>query len=699
VNFLNPLALLGLVAAGIPVLLHLLNLRRLKTVEFSTLRFLQELQQTRVRRLRIQQILLLILRTLLVIFAVLAFARPTIETRLPLLSSAERSSVVILVDNSASMEGADQKGRRFRQAQDAAQQVIERLADGDEVCVLPLAGRDPYRNVGFTRTFQQAAEEVERIKPSEDRADVPGTLASVSTLLKDAAHAYREIYVISDAQRSTLSRAVTDSGLTLDEPATIFLVRIGDGLQGLEQNLSVDSLQVVTALFQPSKPIEVEAFVRNGSDRDATGVAVSMAFDGVRVSQRAVDIPAGATRSVVLAAPPQRRGMIGVSIELDDDAIDGDNVRYAGVTIPPRARIAVVGSGIGSDLVRVALELSGSVDDPVNIQRYATVAELAPALERQDVVYVVGAEISSTHVDLLTQYVDRGGGLVLFASERADQTTLLARMGLDQGPVREAGETPWKITALDDAHPLYRGVFQTSGTSSVVESAPLTRQRSASGGAEIATTNAGPLISEGAIGSGRVIYVGVGLDGSWGPFAATGLFAATVVRASLYTSNSRDVGVESMIGEPVSAPVPGRYAGAPSFLVTDPSGVTTSLAPVRLPTATLLSLPAQRQAGVVRIATADSTAVMTISVNPPVQESMLTFLDDDAWEDGIAALVSAPDRVVVTEAGRSMDDAVRSARVGSELWPLFVVLAVLCALAESLVSRFMAQDETGSVSP
>nr|MBP6509743.1 BatA domain-containing protein [Candidatus Kapabacteria bacterium] len=99
-NFLNPFALIGLAAASIPVLLHLLNLRRLRTVEFSSLRFLVELQQTRVRKLKLQQILLLILRTLLIVFAIIAIARPTIPGSLPLLSSTSRSSVVILIDNS-----------------------------------------------------------------------------------------------------------------------------------------------------------------------------------------------------------------------------------------------------------------------------------------------------------------------------------------------------------------------------------------------------------------------------------------------------------------------------------------------------------------------------------------------------------------------------------------------------------------------
>jgi hypothetical protein len=74
-TFLNPLVLFGLAAAAIPVILHLLNLRKLKTIEFSTLTFLKELQQTKIRRLKVRQLLLLLIRTLIVILIVLSFAR------------------------------------------------------------------------------------------------------------------------------------------------------------------------------------------------------------------------------------------------------------------------------------------------------------------------------------------------------------------------------------------------------------------------------------------------------------------------------------------------------------------------------------------------------------------------------------------------------------------------------------------------
>ena len=113
-TFLNPFVLIGLAAAAIPVLLHLLNLRKLKTIEFSTLRFLKELQKTKIRRLKLRQIILLILRTLIVVFTVLAFSRPAIKSTLPGLGTHAKTSVIILLDNSFSMDASDEGGNRCK---------------------------------------------------------------------------------------------------------------------------------------------------------------------------------------------------------------------------------------------------------------------------------------------------------------------------------------------------------------------------------------------------------------------------------------------------------------------------------------------------------------------------------------------------------------------------------------------------------
>ena len=138
-TFLNPLALIGLLAAAIPIMLHLLNLRKLRTIEFSTLDFLKELQKTRIRRLKLRQLLLLILRTLLVLLVVLAFSRPTLKgTHIRSLGSHAKTSAVFMIDDSYSMTASDDQGVLLRQAKQAANNLVQLFNDGDEVFLLKL---------------------------------------------------------------------------------------------------------------------------------------------------------------------------------------------------------------------------------------------------------------------------------------------------------------------------------------------------------------------------------------------------------------------------------------------------------------------------------------------------------------------------------------------------------------------------------
>ncbi len=92
--FLNPAILLGLLAASIPIIIHLLNFRKLKKVEFSSISFLKELQKSKIKKIKIKQWLLLLLRTLLIILLVLAFARPTLEGTNLIGSTSAKSSIV-----------------------------------------------------------------------------------------------------------------------------------------------------------------------------------------------------------------------------------------------------------------------------------------------------------------------------------------------------------------------------------------------------------------------------------------------------------------------------------------------------------------------------------------------------------------------------------------------------------------------------
>lgn len=694
-NFLNPFALLGLAAAGIPVLLHLLNLRKLRTVEFSTVQFLLELQQTRVRQLKIQQILLLILRTLVVLFAVFALARPTIPGSLPLLSSTSRSSVIILIDNSGSMEASDGGGERLAQAKNAARQIVEGLQDGDEVVVLPMTGRDASAAIDFTRTFPAALEQIERVRVTDGTANLPSTLRMLRPLLDDALHPHREIYVISDAQRSMMERSDATRDNVLMHDASVFLVRVGEGQRGLEQNVSVDSVALRTVLFQPEKPVELEAMVRNGSDRDATGVVVSLSFDGVRVAQRVIDLPAGETRAVTLAAPPQRSGMIGAAVEVENDAIDRDNVRWVGFTIPERSTVGVIGSEADVMFVRTVLSLPGMERSAPRLLVYRTIREAAPQFPMLDALVLAGGDVSSQDVSQVRQFVEGGGGLVVYGSDAPGLSDLMTSCGLSLSDPVRSDEAPFAITSTDKLHPLFAGVFvSSSGDERSVESPRITTIRPTRGGTDIVQTTAGALMSESLVGQGRVIYCAVPPTMEWSSFPTTGLFAAFTVRSILYTVSPRDQGVSVDIGESVRVPLPPRRAGVQSIVAKDVSGIETTLYPIRLPSATLIEVPPQDRSGVVKVQTPDAQAVTMVTVNPRITESRLDYYAGSEWSDALKPMVDHPEHIVDVTTRSSMRDVAQQARTGSELWSVFVVLSLLCAVAEMAVSRFMAQEST-----
>ena len=78
IGFTAPWVLLGLLAAGIPVLLHLFARREPPTVMFPATRYLAETARAHHRRLTLQHWLLLLIRTLLIAALVLAAAGPSL---------------------------------------------------------------------------------------------------------------------------------------------------------------------------------------------------------------------------------------------------------------------------------------------------------------------------------------------------------------------------------------------------------------------------------------------------------------------------------------------------------------------------------------------------------------------------------------------------------------------------------------------
>ncbi len=104
-TFLSPLLIWGTLLGAIPLIIHLLNRRRFRRVEWAPMRYLKLTIQRNRRRIQIEQLLLLLLRIALPVLLFFFLARPVLNpTGLEgWLGSGGRSSQVVLVDDSLSM--------------------------------------------------------------------------------------------------------------------------------------------------------------------------------------------------------------------------------------------------------------------------------------------------------------------------------------------------------------------------------------------------------------------------------------------------------------------------------------------------------------------------------------------------------------------------------------------------------------------
>ena len=102
-SFLYPLFLAGMIAVGVPIVLHMIRRHTRKRLPFSSLMFVRTTAPRLRNRSRLENLPLLILRCLLLCLLAIAFARPLFSTQVPERTARAGRRIVVLLDTSASM--------------------------------------------------------------------------------------------------------------------------------------------------------------------------------------------------------------------------------------------------------------------------------------------------------------------------------------------------------------------------------------------------------------------------------------------------------------------------------------------------------------------------------------------------------------------------------------------------------------------
>jgi hypothetical protein len=695
--FLNPLVLLGLVAAAIPLIIHLFNFRRPKKVDFSSLAFLKELQKSTMQRVRIKQWLLLLLRTLALACLILAFARPTLTGGLAgTLGGRANSSIAIVVDNSLSMTLRDAQGNYLDQARDMAAGLVDQTEPGDEIFVLATADNTS----AVPAAYKNKAPALDALAELTTRTGATTTaraIARAAALLDDAAHLNKEIYVLSDLQRSTL---LDSTQIDVPDEIRTVLLPVGERTFG---NVAITDVRVASRIVEVGQPARVEATLVNYGSDPIQGYVASLYLGGKRVAQATADLEPGNETPVVFAVTPQQRGWLAGEVQIEDDDFVRDNIRYFALNVPEQRRLLIVrGEGQRTDYVELALSsqlTQGRVTFDVTTIDDSALA--ATALGGYDAVVLVGPrDLSSGEVAALTRYVNGGGGLLLFPNEAAqapDYNALLGGLGGGtfsgfSGSLGSGGIIA-SFDRVDLEHPLFEGVFDRPGQRGAVESPDIyyAMNYSPSSGTEqtlIQLSNGFPFLQELRYGSGAVFVVATAPDVRWSDLPVRGLFIPLLYRSIYYLSSGVAVQGEQLIaGRPSELRLTGVSDDEPLRLV-GPNGEEFTPEQRSLFGAVLLQTDATLNTPGLYEVRAGETLVRRIAFNLDNRESDLHVYAPEEAAEQLAEATGASVRVLDTAGGNADDvvSAIQAERTGVELWNVFLMLALLFLVAEMLVA-------------
>lgn len=330
-SFVNPLFFLGMLAAAVPILLHLIKRERAIRIEFPTLMFLRRISKKSIRYQKLRHLLLLLLRILALVLVALAFTRPFYELPAPTAAGGRVATAhIILLDNSLSMGYGD----RWAKAKQAADDIVRGAESGDKVAILEFSDR----TTAMTQTTSVLSEVQGRIEGGVDLSDRPTgygqALKIAEKFALDAGTGKRIIHLISDFQKSGLGAEEQD-------------FRLGPGIElkyvdlGSDDfsNIAFGDVQIIETDEGAAGGLKIKASVANFGNEDRNNLRVAMTADSRTVAEKRIESGKGTVQPVEFVLPGLTAGTHALVLEVEDPQLTSDNRFF--MTVEARGKTPV----------------------------------------------------------------------------------------------------------------------------------------------------------------------------------------------------------------------------------------------------------------------------------------------------------------------------------------------------------------------
>jgi hypothetical protein len=580
--------LIGVLGLAVPIALHLIGRQRAKIVRFAALDFLVATKRRTARRFRLRERLLLIVRAVACAAIAIALAKPytSCARKGPRVARGPQAVALVIDDSFASgylVGGAPW----LRRATDEARRILIQLGPEAEVAIVRASEAADHPSE-LTRDHLRLRDQLLALEPSARPADTTRALARAAQLLASSSHQRRTVYLISLLARTGLR--ADDPPWGAEGPALVTVDLRPDAMP----NLAVTSLRVDPDPGTGSRGMAFDAEVTSFGDAPAN-VELSLAIGDRVVARGTLAIgPRERRAKRFLATLPPGTRATDASVSISGDALPIDDRRWVRASLRDRVRVLLVDGDprtVRHDDELFYLEAAlrpGDREDSGTQVRSITAEELAGieprakgkagAIELEEFDAVVLANVAALpaeRVDVLAQWVGRGGGILIAPGDRVDPAAYDRTMlPLLAQSLRDPIDTTWGATPQDrdsralrlvkweSDHPIF-APFSTTAPEladakfhKIVLLGPTTDTADRKVLARF--TNGAAALVEASIGAGRTILYTSTLDRDWNDLPIHPGFLPLVQQTvrHLARKHAQVSAADHLVGASVALPTP-----------------------------------------------------------------------------------------------------------------------------------------------
>jgi len=445
IRFLYPGVLWFLLALAIPVLIHLMHLRRYKTIRFPNTAFLIKVQEERQTRDRLKRLLLLLMRLLAFAALIIAFAEPYIPGKLSAEEMKAGRFYSFYLDNGLSMEARGSEGPLIDQAVKVVSGLLRELDERDKVQLVTNAfDADSYRAL----TPEEALNVLAAVKPTSVSRSIDEVLVRQAEFLATAGNGgtavlfsnFREGMVREPqpaADSINIWRLVT---LPISDPA----------------NLYVDSVWFQQPELLPGREGRIQFRVRNSGNEPQSGVIVQPRLGSLSLAPIPVDVPAMGSADGELVFTVPSSGWVRGELYVQDDGMAFDDRFYFSFPVHETIRVTEVKGRGATDFTQ---RLFGG-DSLFRYTQVSAGAFDAKRLEDTDVLIANQWDNpGSAFQEALSAYVQRGGTLIWIPTASGSQNlSTLERVGFPSFETVDSSRT--RLAPISSDHPFFQDIFE-----------------------------------------------------------------------------------------------------------------------------------------------------------------------------------------------------------------------------------------------